>query len=106
MVPHRPIPSLRKYRLATQSGRDPLWLYIGRESAAFVWWIRGIRVPSMECRSTSRAEKRYAGTGRTGHTYGERRRMVALRRRGRLQLRSTDSRAGPTGTLADSDLQV
>src|SRR5215831_16214791 len=56
------------------------WLYIGRESAAFVGWIRGIRVPSMECRPTSRAEERYAGAGRTSHPYGERRRMVALRR--------------------------
>ena len=106
MVPSRPVSALREHGLALQSRRDPLRLYLGGKGAAPVGWLCPIRLPSLECGGASRAQGRHAGIGRIGDSDGERRGMVAVRRRCRLRLESAHPGTRPAGPLANGDLQA
>ncbi len=90
VVPRRAIPALREHQLAHQPGRHPLRLHLGREGAAPVGRLRAIRLPAVERGGASRAQGRHAGACRARHADGERRRVVAVRRRRRLQLDGAD----------------
>ena len=106
VVPRRPVPALREHQLAHQPRRHPLRLHLGREAAAPVGRLRAIRLSAVERGDPSRAEGRHAGARRPGDADGERRRVVAVRRRRRLQLHRADPGAGPAGPVADRDLQA
>ena len=106
VVPRRPVPALREHQLAHQSRRHPLRLHLGREAAAPVGRLRAIRLPAVERGGAPRAEGRDAGACRAGDADGERRRVVAVRRRRRLRFDRADPGAGPAGPVADRDLQA
>ena len=106
VVPSRPVSPLREHQLAHQSGRHPLRLHLGREGAPSVGRLCAVRLSAVECGGASRAQGSLGGAGRAGDPDGERRRMVAVRRRRRLQLDRADPGAGPAGPVADRDLQA
>ena len=74
--------------------------------AAPVGRLRAVRVPAVERGGAPRAEGRDAGARGAGDADGERHRVVAVRRRRRLQLDRADPGARPAGPVADRDLQA
>ena len=106
VVPRRPVPALREHQLAQQSRRNPLRLHLRRKGAASVGRLRPICLPAVERRAAPCAEGRSRRARRPGDADGQRRRMVAVRRRRRLQFHRADPGAGPAGPVADRDLQA
>ena len=90
----------------TNPDAHPLRLHLRREAAAPVGRLRAIRLPAVEFGDPSRAQGRHARARRARDADGERRRVVAVRRPGRLQLDGADPGARPAGPLADRDLQA
>ena len=81
--------------------------YTSAEKAPHLWggFAQYVYLPWNAVRA-SRAEGRDAGAGRAGDADGQRRRVVAVRRRRRLQFDRADPGAGPAGPVADGDLQA
>ena len=79
--------------------------YTSAEKAPHLWGgFAAIRLPAVELGRAPCAEGRDAGACRAGDADGERRRVVAVRWRRRLQFDGADPGAGPAGPLADRDL--
>ncbi len=84
-------------RYGYTSDEKPPHLWGGFAQYIYLPW-NAVRAP--------RAQGRDAGACGTRHPDGQRGRVVAVRRRGRLQLDGADPGARPAGTLADCDLQT
>ena len=81
--------------------------YTSAEKAPHLWggFAQYVYLP-WNAVAASRAQGRDGGAGRPGDPDGERRRMVAVRRRRRLQFHRADPGTRPAGPVADGDLQA